>query len=112
MVGGSGGNRGSVTSSGDERLGRRHRSVRLGHHRRGERGGGAVLRGDHGLEEHGEVALVRGRRGPGGSTSGAPSGFRRTATLRAGRTGDGGLAAGRAWGTGVSLRLIVEFFLT
>ena len=52
--------------SGDERLRRCHRSVRLGHHRRGERGGGAVLRGDHGLEEHGEVALVGGRRVPVG----------------------------------------------
>ena len=40
------------------------RSVGLGHHRRGERGGGAVLGRDHGLEEHGEVALVGGRRVP------------------------------------------------
>ena len=47
--------------SGGERL---HRSVGLGHHRRGERGGGAVLGRDHGLEEHGEVALVGRRRVP------------------------------------------------
>ena len=41
-----------------------HGRVGLGHHGRGERGGGAVLGRDHGLEEHGEVALVRRRRVP------------------------------------------------
>ena len=56
MVGGDG-----STGSGDERL---HGRVGLGHHGRGERGGGAVLGGDHGLEEHGEVALVGRRRVP------------------------------------------------
>ena len=73
MVGGDG-----SRGSGDDGC---HGRVRLGHHGRGERGGGAVL---------------------GGSTSDEPSGFRRTASLRAGRTGDGGLLVGRAWGTGVS----------
>ena len=58
MVGGDG-----SRGSGDERL---HRRVGLGHHGRGERGGGAVLGRDHGLEEHGEVALVGGRRVPVG----------------------------------------------
>ena len=59
MVGGMSGG----TTLGDERL-LHHRSVGLGHHGRGERGGGAVLGGDHGLEEHGEVALVGRRRVP------------------------------------------------